>query len=216
MQLDHPACRVGIFGSSGTGKTTFAERYLRGTPAGVRFIFDREGEWSKRLGVPQVGNVVRMPDALRTGWVLFDPDTMFEGRHEDSLEFFADWTLQVCKRIPGRKIFVVDELQLLITGHKIGRHTMTVIQTGRRYGLDFLLISQAPNLIHNSVRGQLTEVVLFRLTDELALEFPESVGISPDRVRALPDYHYISLNTKTGEQREGPSKKSEIRSSRRK
>ena len=215
MQLHHKAFRLGIFGASGTGKTTFAEKYLRGTSAEVRFIFDREGEWAHRLKMPQVGNHARMVDMLKTGWVLFEPDSMFSGRHEDAVEFFADWSLKVSARIPGRKVFVVDELQLLVSGHQIGPHVKTIIQTGRRYGVDFVLIGQAPNLIHNAVLGQLTEVVFFRLTNERALEFPQESGMDVEKIRNLPDWHYVARDMTTGAEVLGPSKTAEKSSRRR-
>ena len=74
-----------------------------------------------------------------------------------------------------------------------------VIETGRKYGLDFLAISQQYNLLHNRVRNQATEMVVFRQTDKLILKALEEKGFNPEEIELLKDGQYIDRSLITGE-----------------
>ena len=80
---------------------------------------------------------------------------------------------------------IIDELSL-------------VLETGRRYGLDFAGITQQPNLVHNRIRNQATEVIAFQQMDARSVEWCESVGFDGDAIRALPPGRYLARNLKSG------------------
>lgn len=103
----------------------------------------------------------------------------------------------------GRKIFACDELQKLTDTNRISQELSTVLETGRRYGLDFAGISQAPNLIHGRIRNQLTEVVTFQTLDRNALSFLADAGFNPQEVSRLAPLHYLARNLTTGGQSGG-------------
>ncbi len=65
------------------------------------------------------------------------------------------------------------------------------------------MISQAPNLIHNRVRNQLTEVVTFRQGDARAVEWLTDAGFGEELVRELRPGKFIARNLTTGGQTAG-------------
>jgi hypothetical protein len=201
MQIDHPAFRLGIFGGSGSGKTTLALKVLANLPARLRFIFDPEGEFSHRMNLPLCQSFADLDAAVPTGWVAFDPFGEFE-TPDEGLRFFCKWAFEVCERMPGRKILMIDELQEHIDGHRIPSELSSVVWRGRRRGLDSIFIGQSPNLLNNRVRLQLTEVVCFQLTDDRALEFPGNFGFNVEELRTLPQFRYV-CRTKRGSEIRG-------------
>jgi hypothetical protein len=202
MQLDHSAYRLGIFGASGTGKTSFALRFLANTPATCRFIFDAEdGELSQRLGLTPCTTPDELDAAVSTGWVCFDPWGMFTDG-EPAIRFFSTWAFEVSERLPGRKFFVVDELQGFCSGHKVPDELAALVRRGRRRGLDSVFLSHSPGELHNSIRAQLTEVVCFLMTDPLALEWPAAFGFDPEEIRSLEPYRFVA-RTKWGAMERG-------------
>ena len=189
MQRSHKRNHTGIFG--GQGKTTYATTYISNAPASLVAIFDPEDEFSEALGIDQAETPEEIDAAIRSGWLLLNPDTMFPGDREAALAFFAAMMLKVCDKIPGRKFFVVDELGQYVTGSTIPKPLKTLVQTGRRYGIDCVFIGQQPNELHNTIRTQLTSVVCFQITDDTALEFPKKFGFDIEKVRRLPLHKWI-------------------------
>src|SRR5467141_1453295 len=104
MQLTHKRFHLGVFGGSGTGKTTYALKYVANARAKCVFLFDAEGEFSERMELPPVRTPRDLERAMQWGWVCFDPDTMFQGEREKALAYFADLALKASKLMPGRKL----------------------------------------------------------------------------------------------------------------
>jgi hypothetical protein len=123
---------------------------------------------------------------------------MFPGRTEEAFAFFCDFAFTVSTRMPGRKIFACDELQVLVGTNGITPELALVLETGWRYGLDFAGITQQPNLIHNRVRNQATEVVAFQQMDPRSVDWCEAVGFDPEAIRGLAPGSYLARNLKTG------------------
>jgi hypothetical protein len=202
MQRSHKKRHTGFFGESGTGKTSLAIRFLCNSHGckccaphrrPVTFIFDDEGEFAERLGISPACTPQELEAAVYSGWIIFDPHLLFPGNMEKALEFFCDFALKVSDKIPGRKFFVVDELGLKLTGSSIPFQLKVLVQTGRRYGIVFL--GQQLNELHNTVRNQLTELFLFRTSDNNAVEFAQSkFGFKPEELATLPDYKWICRN----------------------
>lgn len=184
MQRDHRRYHLGVFG--GQGKTTFVMKFIAHSAATCVFLFDPDGEFAKEMKLATCSTPEELEAAVATGFVCFNPHTMFPGRMEEALDIFARFCLVVCAKLPGRKFFVVDELRWYVTGSKIPKWLMTLVQSGRRKGgIDGVFIGQAPNQLHNSIRAQLTEVVCFQITDATALEFAVKFGFNEQAVRSL-------------------------------
>lgn len=201
MQLDHPRFHLGIFGGSGSGKTSYALKYVATVKARCVFLFDAEGEFSSRMQLRPARTPPEIDAAIATGFVCFDPHELFPGNMEGAVAFFSRLALEVSKRLPGRKLIVIDELGWYVSGNNIPFPLKQVVQSGRRCGLDGVFIGQQPNELHNTIRCQLTEVVCFQLTDETALEFPRKFGFDPASIRALAPHRFICRNNRGGEAR---------------
>jgi hypothetical protein len=214
MQWTHQAHRVGVFGMSGTGKTHFVLSYLENSRASCRFIFDPEGEFSAKLRIPAARTVAELAAAIPSGWCIFDPSHLF-ALPEPAVKFFAEFAMEASLRLPGRKFFVVDELQEHCTGHAVPDEIKILVWRGRRRGLDSVFLAQAPNLLHNAILGQLTEMVLFRLVDNPnAMEPAARFGFAPEEIKALPNFCWVSRNVNGGEIRGGPGESAAPKSSR--
>jgi len=183
--LHHRPCKILITGASGSGKSTYRTKYLLNAPGETKFIFDHQGEFALRCKVKPAFYPSELANGVASGWCIFDPCRIFPGRLPDAFDFFAEFALEICKRQPGRKVFACDELQKLTATNVVSRELAEILETGRRYGLDCCFISQQPNLIHNRIRNQLTELVSFRQMDAMDLDFLEQNGIDGERGRAL-------------------------------
>lgn len=144
-----------------------------------------------------------MDGGLAHGWSIFDPSAMFPDHLEDGFRFWCEFAFQASTARPGRKIAACDELQVLVGTNQVSPELCLVLETGRRYGLDFAAISQAPNLVHNRIRNQLTEVVAFVTVDPRGLEWLEAVGFDPDQVRTLRPGAYLARSLISGAQTAG-------------
>lgn len=191
MQIDHESFCLGVFGSKGSGKTTWGLKYLANSPARVRFLFDFEGEFAIRFGLPKAGTAEEIAAAIETGWVCFDPWREFRGRKEAAFEFFCEVVMNQCRGMDGRKFFVVDELQRFVTAHNVPEALEEIIWVGRRAGIDCVFISQQPNLLCNSVREQITEACCFQLRDENAVKWPQSFGFDVEEVQNLGKHQWV-------------------------
>jgi hypothetical protein len=207
MNFTHPSLKYLITGTSGSGKTHLFEQLIRAEPARVRFIYDHEGEFSKRFKKDPVTDGLALAEkTLLGGYVIFDPIQEFEGRQEEGFAFFCDYVLQVSKELKGRKLFCCDELQKLTSNREEPREFIALCETGRRYQIDVITISQAANRLHNAVRNQLTRVYTFRQSDENAIKYLSENGFNADEVRNLPKWRYLWRDLATGATGEGGPK----------
>jgi hypothetical protein len=203
-QLDHERYILGVFGGSGTGKTTYAAKFIANAPARCRFIFDPEGDFAHLMHLLPARTTFEIDQATHTGFVVYDPHVMFPGEMERALEFFSSYALQASIRIGGRKFFCVDELGRYLSGHDVPAPLKTIVQSGRRYGLDSVFVAQQPNELHNTVRCQLSEVVCFQLMEPRALDFPASFGFKPEEISALPPRGAYICRNNRGQQHRSP------------
>jgi hypothetical protein len=192
MQYDHVAADLGIFGMKGMGKTSFAMRYLANCQAKVRFIFDARGEFAERLKLPPAETPDQVAAAVRTGWVCYRPWAMYR-RAEDGLAWFSDVCFSLGNVVPGNKKFVVDELQRFTSGNYLPESLEQMASESRRQGIDFVMMAQSPNLLHNAIRGQLVEMVCFRLNSRNGCDCAaEEFGFDPEELRGLARHHWIA------------------------
>ncbi|HEY1172887.1 MAG TPA: hypothetical protein VGH19_16080 [Verrucomicrobiae bacterium] len=202
MQYDHDPFRVLIVGQSGSGKTTFAINMLHGLKASCIFIPDTETEFQHKLRKPAGRTAAELIALIKTGWCLFDHSQMFPGEPRKGVAWFSKFAFYASHKIPGRKVYFNDELQKDAGHGELGEGFKLILDTGRRYGLDFGGISQAPNRINMVVRDQLTEVVAFKTVGKRALEYLEEMDMPSDDIKRLPRGSYIARNLLTsGESR---------------
>ena len=185
-QLDHPASVVAVFGSQGSGKTTWCSAYIANHRARLRFLYDPEHEFSARFRLRPARTPRGLDESLATGWVCYQPEVMFPNDDPAGLEFFDAWSLAVCERIGGTKLFAFDEAQRYLSPHVTPPNLRTVVNRGRRRGLDVVFISRSPMECGPKMRREITEVVTYHFTEPGDLEWLAAYGFDPERVAALP------------------------------
>ena len=204
QKFDHPSMKILVTGTSGTGKTTLAQKLLKSEKAFVKFIYDHQGEFSQRFKVPAIRDADELLEKTAKGcYVCYDPIDSFPGKSQQGFEFFCEYVFRVSQALGGRKIFFCDELQKLTDTSVEPEQFLTLCETGRRFQVDIICISQAPNRIHNAIRNQLTCVYTFRQSDANALKYLQENGFDPEAVRALPKGKYIRRDLDSGEVTEG-------------
>jgi len=198
MNFEHIPDKRLITGVSGTGKTTLYIRFIRESRADYKFIFDHEGELSAKLRCRAAQTLDDLNRQTLAGVCVFDPSLMYPGRLPKAWNFFCDYVFSVSARLKGTKLIGCDELQKLTGTNLCPTELCMVLETGRRYGIDFYCISQSPNLIHTRIRNQITRVYTFQQIDERALRYLEQTGFDADAVRALPPGLCAWRDLKTG------------------
>jgi len=191
MLLNHRPTKILVTGNSGCGKSTFYTRYLLNSPQTFKFVFDHEGEFGYRNGLPTAKTPDELLAAVERKWIIFDPVKEFPGRTLEAFEFFTEWTFNLSEKLPGTKLFACDELQTIVDVHDTPPGLRLILETGRRQGIDTILVTQQPNIVHNRVRNQLTEVVAFSQVDENAVKFLESLGFDGEEVRQLSPGKFV-------------------------
>jgi hypothetical protein len=193
------------------GKTTFALRYILGSPHTRVFIFDHQGEFASRLSIAEVdtaATVERFYELAETHRIVpFD----FVGTGLDKADAFAvfcDAAFEVAKAIEegghkGPCLFVCDELQQFVSAQNCPIEFKQIVETGRRWNFDTLSLSQRPNAVNAAIREQFTEMVLFRLQDENSLKFAGAIGADVEEVMRLPPHHFLYYNVINGGERKG-------------
>lgn len=195
-----------VAGVSGSGKSTFALRYLVNAPLQTRFLFDPEpgefdpakGEFADRLQLPAARDLYELSLALCRGWVAFDPHSLFPGRLDDAFAFFCDYAWEMSARLPGEKVLIVDEAWRYINTRREPAELACCTRSGRKRGLSCMFLTQTPHLLHAAIRNECSELVCFRLGDARCLEMPRDRGFDVAVLPRLADLEFVARNLDSG------------------
>ena len=198
-----------VVGMTGSGKTTFVIRYLLNTQPACRFIFDDENRTAPRLKIKPCFTEAELVAALSTRWVVFNPARMFYPLPGDrdilapkkrAFAFFCAWVFEVCKGGPGEKVVSLPEIWRFCTPDSIPPGFASLLQMGRELGVHVLCDTQRPELVNDSVLGQTTEMVCFRLLGPAsdALRTVQKLGADSQRIANLPLGSFVSYNRLSG------------------
>ena len=180
---------------SGTGKSLSWTRYILQSDYNYYFIFDHEGQFSQRNRVQPAQTNSEIREAVKRGFLVFDPSRMFPGRLPEAFEWFCKYAFLMAERLPGKKLFCCDELQVLTGTDRISQPVAAVLECGRNRALDFAAATLTYNAIHNRIRGQMTETIAFRSEEDRALEKLVEKGFDPEEIRNLPKGSWVLRNT---------------------
>ena len=205
LQLaSRPGCTI-VAGVSGSGKTTFALRYLVARQDFTcRFLFQEpKRDFTERLKIPDAENEGELACAVEDGFVIFHPAQMFQGDWALGLEWFAQWSYQLAAQMPGRKILLVDEMWKYCSPQKVPRGVMQWVNDGRSYGCETLFASTQPNKLNETLLNGATEIVCFRLQGRNALASVEGLGLDAAEVSGLAPGSFVARNCETGGETRG-------------
>lgn len=197
-----------IVGKSGTGKTSYAERYIVGSHHDRVWIYDHQGEFQQRLNLLPVYDFDELYERASKERILcFDYSAAYPGQLEECFDLFCTYIFDFNRQflVPKKfeALFVCDEVQKCTGPQNMPQPFKDIVQTGRRFNLDTLCLSQQPNELHNSHRNQITHFTAYRLIDYRALEWIDKLGVDTDPITKLPDLHYRWHDLANGEIREG-------------
>lgn len=203
MNIERKASHILTCGKSGTGKSTYNLRYIIGSHHDRVFIYDHQGEFAERLHLLPVYDMNSFRERAKTERLLaFDYSKNYEGQLEEAFDMFCDNVFDLCKRYLEpqnvESLFVCDEVSKVSTTAECPKPLKNIMQTGRRYNLDSALMSQQPNRIHNEMREQVTELVMFNLIDVNSLKFVKQMGLDEQPIIQLRELEYICFNLKDG------------------
>ncbi len=201
MLLNHRPYKLFITGMSGYGKTIYWSNFVLGWRGAAKFIFDFDGQFAFRHRIRAARVPAEIDAAAARGFCVYDPATMFPGERMLGFAFFCEYASTMSAGREGRKLFACDELQQCVGDERTCQELQEVLENGRIKGLDFAAITIAPNLVHNRIRGQATEVVTFRQGTAEALPWLALRGFDKEAVMALPRGHYIARGESGGETR---------------
>ena len=183
---------------TGSGKSTFAYRYLLNANCACRFIFDDLGRAATRLRMRPAVTAQELENALASRWVIFNPHRMFPGDTLSAFRFFCRWVYDASCRGTGKKLVLIDEVWQWQNGHMIPPELALCAQTGREENLELVLATQLPHRINASIVGQSTELVCFFLQERLALKcISDDLGFDRSIVEALPLGSFVAWNRLT-------------------
>jgi len=183
---------------TGSGKTTFAVRYLLNCAPACRFLFDDGGRFSRRLKVRPAYTASEVEAALSSRWVIFNPARMFPDDFAAGFAWFCQWVFDCARRGPGLKVLVVDELWQWADARNIPRTLRLCTQAGREYGIQLFTCTQEPHRVNSAIVGQCSELVCFRLQEPKAWDCVADLGADAEKVKTLPLGAFVSLNRLSG------------------
>lgn len=173
LQFANENLVVIVAGCSGSGKSTVANCWLLNAKLSCRFIFDPRCEYAQRFQRRPATNAAELRAAISTGWVIFNPNTMFPGAPVTAFEKFCEWSWTMSEQLAGQKILFADEVWKFCNPNKIPLALASIVQDGRKNGIGLLATTQRPNRMNEALIGEATEFIGFRLVGRNKLGYLE-------------------------------------------
>lgn len=175
--------RVLITGRTGSGKSSLMLWWVCTSYKSYYkvLVFDINGEFFQRLIKTKALEDVQLLDNL--GKMVDDKSPIVCYEPPDSelpavpFDHFCWWCFELAKASPKPVLMVIDELQTYVNSYGAPASFLTCLLRGRKYGLDMLLASQQANIIHNTIRSSVSDVIAFGQGDIQAVKYVERFGI---------------------------------------
>lgn len=208
-----PPCSTVVVGMTGSGKTTFVNRYLlNDDSAACRFLYDDLNRMWPRLRLRCAYSQADLEASLALRWSAFNPLRMlahFKGDPKLAFRWWCRWVFSAASRGPGKKMVVIPEVWRHCNEDSIPMELATLLQAGRELGIECIVDTQRPERLNGSIVGAITELVCFRQMSGEAIRATERMlydaGIQPPREKltALPLGSFIAFNRLSGGQLAG-------------
>lgn len=192
---------------TGSGKTTFVNRYLLNSEPACRFLYDDLNRMWPRLKLSPCYAPAHLEASLATRWSAFVPARIlghFKGDPKLAFRWWCRWVFAAASRGPGKKMVVIPEVWRHCNEDSIPMELATLLQAGRELGIECIVDTQRPERLNGSITGAVTELVVFRQMGREAIRATEAMlydaGLSPDRaaLAALPLGSFVGFNRLSG------------------
>ena len=196
-----------IVGMTGSGKTTFVNRYLLNDAPACRFIFDDLNRMWPRLKLSPCYSQAQLESSLATRWSAFVPAKMlfhFNGDMKQAFRWWLKWIWNVAHRGEGKKMVVIPEVWRHCNPDTIPAELAMLAQAGRELHVELICDTQRPEMLNPSLVGAATELVAFRQASAVALRATENAlrdtgnAYAPAALRSLPLGAFVGFNRLSG------------------
>jgi DNA helicase HerA-like ATPase len=204
------AGRIGIWGASGSGKSSLAKRMLKGR--GRVVVFDPLDEYAAQ-GMKAVRRGQDMVAGIAANWrgfrLAYVPRAGREAAHLSQMSFTLMKVQAAYKASGGRKgaplVLVVEEMNLPFPVHGGAEKCpgfAEICSRGRHYGIEVIGLSQRIAEVATRFRGNCTETYVLRQQGPRDVAAAaDALGIDKGRVQGLRNLDW--LHNKAGEIRAG-------------
>ena len=201
LQLKNKTSNWIVVGKSGSGKSSYAVLVLGNGNFTCRFIFDpRDDEMATRFQRRACRVPAELKAAIATGWVIFNPHTMYPGNPQKGLEDFTEWSWVQSGKLSGQKIFYCDEVWRYCSPNFIPKPLAVMLMDGRKSGIGTLITTHSPQKMNSVIIGEATELIGFNLRGDLKLDYlrKNCDEFPVEKLKDLPALHYIAMNLDSG------------------
>jgi hypothetical protein len=211
--MNKDANRVGIWGGSGSGKSTRLKELLKGDNRQI--ILDPLDDWRHEKGYKSVKTLKQLYKELKKNWNKgFKIVVRVDIAISDTVQILDELSKSLLiiqkpysdKKDKRKITLVVDEMADFYPnqGLKMQGHTFYALsRKGRHYGVNIFGASQRLAEVHTSFRGNARENYFFRQDEAIDVQRAlSSLGTQyKAQLLALKDHHYlhkIQGDVKTG------------------
>lgn len=199
MSAASDAGRVGVWGRSGSGKSSYVKQRIKGARRVI--VFDPMAEYGAQ-GFKTVRTVAAVRDAMRANWsgfrIAYVPPAGAEARALSALSelvLLAQSGFKSSGR-GDRLTLIVEEMNTafpLAGGVEKAKAFAEICSRGRHSGIEVIGVSQRIAEVATRFRGNCTETVVFiqKGPRDMAAAAAE-LGIKPDQVASLKPLHYLT------------------------
>ncbi len=200
--------RLGIFGRSGTGKSTLAKSLIKPLSIERLIVFDPHNEYGfdpkkqtakENLKLKQVSGINPLIAALSRAW---DAGDTFRFRYVPHSAYRVDALNKVSAVInrmqdipdPRPLWFLVDEIHLGYGLHdKLKCLNFGEVNTGgRKKNIHVIGCSQRVSWVGMDFRSQLTDSCVFHLNDAIDVKAGALLGYPAETIENLPLHQYLT------------------------
>lgn len=196
--------RFFVAGMSGTGKSTYAMKLSAGHQR--VFIFDPKDEPDWKKGAEELKHFAQVQKFLKDMGdgvfrAYYTPEALKAEKRLDTLcHMLMAWQKPHQQGLINRPItLVIEEMSDAFPLHlRAGLSgCVEVIRKGRSYGITVLGVAQRPAEVNTTFRGNLSGCVSFGFSfddDRKAIARIMQDQAVEDRLKGLPDFHYLEWN----------------------
>lgn len=195
------AKRIGIFGASGSGKTTKAMEIVKNVKRVVFYDVLDDLKFKKFETLPELKRYI-MANYARGFKIRFVPSLVKACQDLSELCEFLQVLQEPYKQgtLQTQITLFVDELDHsfpLNTGKRLNPGFYNLCLRGRHYGINLVGVSQRMSFVDLPFRANLSDLFIFRLADYNDLSTATAILGKPYKstLQALPNYKYIYKNS---------------------